>query len=207
MYYKNYPFWYFPCNYNMHPYFIVIYLKLLIYQLLTNMRTRQQFNSIYSPAIICASVAGPESLTWVEGNLNANFGILLSVLFHLGCDAQFQDTLAVLNSDLFPLNPIRLSLCLSYIPYITIRKMPSEKSHSMNIDLTVCASLLLRDWESPAYPILVLCQLLQTVDLCMSSAFIVVLGRRLCSIPATLSCMTETGSPLEYFYKQKFLLR
>ena len=152
MYYKNYPFWYFPCNYNMHPYFIVIYLKLVIYQLLTNMRTRQQFNSIYSPAIICAGVAGPESLTWVEGNLNANFGILLSVLFHLGCDAQFQDTLAVLNSDLFPLNPIRLSLCLSYIPYITIRKMPSEKSHSMNIDLTVCASLLLRDWESPAYP-------------------------------------------------------
>lgn len=133
------------------------------------------------------------------------FGSFSQFFSHLGCDAQFQDTLAVLNSDLFPLNPIRLSLCLSYIPYITIRKMPSEKSHSMNIDLAVCASLLSE--PERVLPILVLCQPLQTVDLCMSSAFIVVLGRRLCSIPATLSCMTETGSPLECFYKQKFLLR
>ena len=54
------------------------------------------------------------------------FGSFSQFLSDQGCDAQFQDTLAVLNSDFFPFNPIRLSLC--YIAYITIKKCPQRKA-------------------------------------------------------------------------------
>lgn len=60
-------------------------------------------------------------------------GLWCSILRHNG------------SAELRPLSPQSsktVPFCSSYIPYITIRKMSSEKSHSVNIDLTICASFL-----------------------------------------------------------------
>lgn len=48
------------------------------------------------------------------------------------------------SPNLRPLTPPSnktVTFCLSFIPWITVWKLHSEKSHSMNIELTICASL------------------------------------------------------------------